>query len=89
MRQVTTSFFSYIKQDEDEDDGYDKKPKTNTAHQYSKEPENDANKEMKEKIEGILKEEERRPELRGEISEEAEEDELNSDDDVSGSLNRL
>ena len=80
---------SYAKQDEDEDDGYDKKPKTSTTHQHSKEPENDINKEMKEKIEGILKEEDRRPENRGEVIEEAEEEELNSDDDVSGGLTRL
>ena len=47
------------------------------------------NKEMKAKIEGILKEEERKPEANGEISEEAEEEELNSDDDVSGWFSRL
>lgn len=44
---------------------------------------------MKEKIEGILKEEEKKMELKGEVEEELEEEELNSDDDVSGRISRV
>lgn len=63
--------------------------KTSTTNHYAKEQDTDINKEMKEKIEGILKEEERRPENKGEVAEEVEEEELNSDDDVSGLVIRL
>lgn len=66
-----------------------KKVKTSNAPQNAREIETDANKEMKERIEGILKVDERKTEYKGEISEEAEEEELNSDDDVSGTFSRL
>ena len=43
---------------------------------------------MKQKIEGILKEEEKK-EIKTEMEEEIEEEELNSEDDVSGGLTRV
>ena len=43
---------------------------------------------MKEKIEGILKDE-KKLEVEGEAEPEIEEEELNSEDDVSGALTRI
>lgn len=47
------------------------------------------NKEMKEKIEGILKVEDRRLDNANVVEQEPEDEELNSDDDVSGNLIRV
>ena len=53
-----------------------------------KTPDKEANREMKEKIEGILKEE-KKLEVNGEAEADIEEEELNSEDDVSGALTRV
>lgn len=84
-----TRLYSWAYKDEDDDGPQTKKVKTRTDAFNHKEPENDINKEMKEKIEGILKDEDKKQDNKGEIEEEAEEDELNSDDDVSGYLMRV